>query len=67
LRVQTGCAEQCSYCIIPSTRGQPRSVPPAEILMQTARITAAGFTEIAVTGVHLGSYGSDLSPRCRFD
>ena len=63
LCVQTGCAEQCSYCIIPSTRGQPRSIPPADILMQAERITTAGFKEIAVTGVHLGSYGRDLSPR----
>ena len=60
LCVQTGCAERCSYCIIPSTRGQPRSVPLADILMQVERITAAGFKEIALTGVHLGSYGRDL-------
>ncbi len=62
LRVQTGCAEQCSYCIIPVTRGQPRSVPLAAILDEVQRISAAGFKEIALTGVHLGSYGRDLSP-----
>ena len=63
LRVQTGCAEPCAYCIIPSTRGAPRSVPPGEVLREVDRVTAAGFKEIALTGVHLGSYGRDLSPR----
>ena len=60
LRVQTGCAEPCSYCIIPSTRGAPRSVPPDQVARELDRIAAAGFREIALTGVHLGSYGRDL-------
>jgi threonylcarbamoyladenosine tRNA methylthiotransferase MtaB len=63
LRVQTGCAESCAYCIIPATRGRPRSVPVADVLREIDRITAAGFKEIALTGVHLGSYGRDLTPR----
>jgi threonylcarbamoyladenosine tRNA methylthiotransferase MtaB len=63
LRVQTGCAERCSYCIIPETRGAPRSVPVDAVLREAARIAHAGFKEIALTGVHLGSYGRDLSPR----
>ena len=62
LRVQTGCEERCSYCIIPSTRGRQRSLPIADALREIARITDAGFKEIALTGVHLGSYGRDLSP-----
>jgi threonylcarbamoyladenosine tRNA methylthiotransferase MtaB len=62
LRVQTGCAEPCSYCIIPSTRGRPRSVPVEEVLREVRRVTAAGFREIVLTGVHLGSYGRDLTP-----
>jgi threonylcarbamoyladenosine tRNA methylthiotransferase MtaB len=62
LRVQTGCDEQCSYCIIPLTRGIPRSVPVGEILREIGRVAGAGFKEIALTGVHLGSYGRDLSP-----
>ena len=62
LRVQTGCAEACSYCIIPTTRGRPRSVPVDDIVAQIARVAAAGFREIALTGVHLGSYGRDLTP-----
>src|SRR4029077_1389911 len=62
LRVQTGCAEPCSYCIIPSTRGRPRSVPLQDLLREVARVAASGFKEIALTGVHLGSYGRDLTP-----
>jgi len=61
LRVQTGCAEPCSYCIIPSTRGTPRSVAVGAVLAEADRVIAAGFKEIALTGVHLGSYGSDLA------
>jgi threonylcarbamoyladenosine tRNA methylthiotransferase MtaB len=62
LRVQTGCAEPCSYCIIPSTRGRPRSVPVQDLLREVERVAASGFKEIALTGVHLGSYGRDLGP-----
>jgi threonylcarbamoyladenosine tRNA methylthiotransferase MtaB len=60
LRVQTGCDEHCSYCIIPSTRGAGRSKPLAEIRTALARAIAAGYREVAITGVHLGSYGRDL-------
>lgn len=63
LRVQTGCAEACAYCIIPTTRGAPRSVPLESVLREAGRVAGAGFREIALTGVHLGSYGRDLSPR----
>jgi threonylcarbamoyladenosine tRNA methylthiotransferase MtaB len=62
LRVQTGCEERCSYCIIPTTRGSSRSLPIAEVAGEVARVAAAGFKEIALTGVHLGSYGRDLEP-----
>jgi threonylcarbamoyladenosine tRNA methylthiotransferase MtaB len=62
LRVQTGCEETCSYCIIPATRGRSRSVPAGDVLAQIDRVVAAGFKEIALTGVHLGSYGRDLTP-----
>jgi threonylcarbamoyladenosine tRNA methylthiotransferase MtaB len=62
LRVQTGCAEACSYCIIPSTRGRPRSLSVDAVLAEIARVVAAGFKDIVLTGVHLGSYGRDLVP-----
>jgi threonylcarbamoyladenosine tRNA methylthiotransferase MtaB len=63
LRVQTGCEEKCSYCIIPSTRGASRSRTVAGIREEVDRVVAAGYKEIAITGVHLGSYGRDLTPR----
>jgi threonylcarbamoyladenosine tRNA methylthiotransferase MtaB len=62
LRVQTGCEQRCSYCIIPSTRGRPRSVASNDLVREAARIAASGFKEIVLTGVHLGSYGRDLEP-----
>jgi len=60
LRVQTGCSEPCSYCIIPETRGVPRSAPLPFLLKEVRRVRAAGFREIVLTGVHLGSYGRDF-------
>lgn len=62
LRVQTGCEEKCAYCIIPSTRGAGRSAPVSEVVRDVERAAAAGFKEVALTGVHLGSYGRDLEP-----
>jgi threonylcarbamoyladenosine tRNA methylthiotransferase MtaB len=62
LRVQTGCEERCSYCIIPKTRGAGRSLPIDSVLREVVRVAAAGFREVALTGVHLGSYGRDLTP-----
>lgn len=63
LRVQTGCEERCSYCIIPSTRGASRSRTIEDIKREVERVSAAGYKEIAITGVHLGSYGRDLDPK----
>ncbi|MDQ3487710.1 MAG: tRNA (N(6)-L-threonylcarbamoyladenosine(37)-C(2))-methylthiotransferase MtaB [Acidobacteriota bacterium] len=68
LRVQTGCDQPCSYCIIPTTRGKGRSLPPARVVAEATRVAAAGFKEVAITGVHLGSYGRDLDqPSSLFD
>ena len=60
LRVQTGCDQACSYCIIPTTRGRGRSVPTDDVVREARRVADSGFKEIALTGVHLGSYGRDL-------
>jgi threonylcarbamoyladenosine tRNA methylthiotransferase MtaB len=59
LRVQTGCDEACSYCIIPSTRGAGRSKPLTTVVDDVRRAVEAGYKEIAITGVHLGSFGRD--------
>ena len=63
LRVQTGCEEHCSYCIIPQTRGASRSRPLVDVVDDVRRAVSAGYKEIAITGVHLGSYGRDLVDR----
>ncbi len=60
LRVQTGCDERCSYCIIPKTRGRGRSRPLSLVQSDIHRAVGAGYKEIAITGVHLGSYGRDF-------
>ena len=62
LRVQTGCDQSCSYCIIPATRGRGRSLPVEAVVGEARRVCDAGFKEIALTGVHLGAYGRDLGP-----
>ena len=62
IRAQTGCEERCAYCIIPSTRGASRSLPVVDIVREVSRVAAAGFKEVTIAGVHLGSYGRDLSP-----
>lgn len=60
LRVQTGCSEPCSYCIIPETRGVPRSLALEAVCHDVGRAIGAGFKEVVLTGVHLGSWGRDL-------
>ena len=60
LRVQTGCDQACAYCIIPSTRGAGRSRPLRDVMAELDRVKEAGYREVAITGVHLGSYGRDL-------
>jgi threonylcarbamoyladenosine tRNA methylthiotransferase MtaB len=65
LRVQTGCDETCSYCIIPATRGASRSRPLDEVLAELTRILDAGYREVVLTGVHLGAWGRDLPAPAR--
>lgn len=62
LRVQTGCDQACTYCIIPTTRGHGRSMPVEGVVRAARRVAESGFKEITLTGVHLGSYGRDLEP-----
>jgi threonylcarbamoyladenosine tRNA methylthiotransferase MtaB len=62
LRVQTGCDERCAFCVIPSTRGASRSRPKADVLAEALRLAAAGYKELWLVGVHLGSYGRDFAP-----
>jgi threonylcarbamoyladenosine tRNA methylthiotransferase MtaB len=63
LKVQDGCDAQCSYCIVPLARGRSRSVPMADVIDSLKTVSAAGYQEVVLTGIHLGTYGHDLTPR----
>ena len=63
LKVQDGCNRSCSYCIIPKARGISKSVPLGDVLKEIDGIVESGYREIVLTGIHLGAYGADLSPR----
>lgn len=56
LKVQEGCQEFCSYCIVPYARGPMRSRPAPEVLAEAERLAEAGFREIVLTGTHLAAY-----------
>ncbi|MBI4840536.1 MAG: tRNA (N(6)-L-threonylcarbamoyladenosine(37)-C(2))-methylthiotransferase MtaB [candidate division NC10 bacterium] len=62
LKVQDGCNYRCSFCIVPEVRGANRSQRPERILDEIRRLHAAGFPEVVLTGIHLGTYGRDLTP-----
>ena len=65
VKVQEGCNESCTFCIVPQTRGVSRSRAPASVLDQVRQLTGAGYVEVVLTGVHIGDYGLDLSERRR--
>ena len=60
LKVQDGCNQFCSYCIIPYARGRVRSRKIADVVQETERLVASGVQEVVLTGIHLCSYGKDL-------
>ena len=60
LKIQDGCVNFCSYCIIPYTRGRLRSLPLEDAAAETARICAEGYKELVLTGIEVASYGVDL-------
>ncbi len=60
LKVQDGCDNHCSYCIVPLARGRSRSQPRELVLSQAEKLASAGFREILLTGVDLVRYGNDL-------
>ena len=63
LKVQDGCVNFCSYCIIPYTRGRLRSLPVRDAAAETARIASEGYMELVITGIEVASYGFDLPDR----
>ncbi len=60
LKVQDGCRNRCTFCIVTILRGEERSRPVAEVVAEVNRLGAEGYREVVLTGVHLGGYGSDL-------
>ncbi|MEW6529567.1 MAG: tRNA (N(6)-L-threonylcarbamoyladenosine(37)-C(2))-methylthiotransferase MtaB [Thermodesulfobacteriota bacterium] len=61
LKVQDGCSQRCTYCIVPRARGPSRSLAEEKVIEHARSLEASGFVEIVLTGVHLGMYGRDLS------
>ena len=59
LKIQDGCNQFCSYCIIPFARGRCRSMPPERLEAEAKRLAEAGFREIVLTGINLGFFGTD--------
>ena len=66
LKIQDGCNNRCSFCIIPSVRGLSRSLPVADVLSQIRALSAQGYREVVLSGVNLGQYGRDLDRKPRF-
>jgi threonylcarbamoyladenosine tRNA methylthiotransferase MtaB len=60
IKVQDGCNQFCSYCIIPYARGRVRSRTKADVLKEVERLAQNGYQEVVLTGIHLSSYGVDL-------
>lgn len=60
LKIQEGCSQFCSYCIIPYARGPIRSRQPEDIIQEVKDLSQNGFLEIVLTGIHIASYGREL-------
>jgi threonylcarbamoyladenosine tRNA methylthiotransferase MtaB len=67
LKVQDGCNNRCSFCIIPSVRGQSRSMALERVIEEANALVAAGYREIVLSGINLGRWGRDFQPQQRFE
>lgn len=63
LKIQDGCDSRCSYCIVPFARGGSRSLSTDDVIRQVGGLCISDYKEIVLSGVHLGGYGRDLSPK----
>jgi threonylcarbamoyladenosine tRNA methylthiotransferase MtaB len=63
VKIQDGCNSRCAYCVIPFVRGRSRSLPAEQVIEEIARLSSVGYREIVLSGINLGTYGRDLSPR----
>jgi threonylcarbamoyladenosine tRNA methylthiotransferase MtaB len=66
LKIQDGCNSRCAFCVIPFVRGKSRSLAPEKVISELERLSASGYLEIVLSGINLGTYGRDLSPRVEF-
>lgn len=66
LKIQDGCDARCSFCIIPTVRGQSRSLAPEKVLDQVRQLEADGYQEVVLSGINLGGYGRDLGRTINF-
>jgi len=67
LKVQDGCDNRCSFCIIPFVRGQSRSLRRDDVLREMDALIATGFREVVISGINLGRWGRDLEPEEHFE
>ncbi len=67
LKVQDGCDNRCSFCVIPYVRGQSRSLPLSQIVEQINALVDSGFREVVVSGINLGRWGRDFCAPLRFE
>jgi threonylcarbamoyladenosine tRNA methylthiotransferase MtaB len=63
LKVQDGCDNRCSFCVIPSVRGHSRSLPLPQVIREMNALVAAGYREVVISGINLGRWGRDLDSR----
>jgi threonylcarbamoyladenosine tRNA methylthiotransferase MtaB len=65
LKIQDGCPNRCSFCIIPYVRGNSRSAPVAQVVEQIRNLSASGYPEVVLTGINLGRWGREAGMRMR--
>jgi len=67
LKVQDGCDNRCSFCVIPSVRGQSRSLPLTKVVDEINTLVDAGYREVVISGINLGRWGRDFDRPQRFE
>src|SRR4051812_7396224 len=67
LKVQDGCNNRCSFCVIPFTRGQSRSLELGEAVREVNELVVAGYKEVVISGINLGRWGRDFAKQDRFE
>ena len=66
LKIQDGCNNRCSFCVIPYVRGRSRSLKPEHVVREVDALVASGYREIVLSGINLGRWGRELMPRMNF-